>query len=124
MVTNLAARLGMMAVLVAAFAAGPALAEADEANKILKAMSDYLGSQKNLSASFDTDIEVITPELEKIQFASSGQLEISRPDKFHASRTGGYAEVEVTFDARRQPFTASMLMAIYRSTCQVRSISF
>ena len=31
---------------------------------------------------------------------SSGQLEISRPDKFHASRTGGYAAVELTFDGK------------------------
>ena len=93
-VTRITARICMMALFVTAFAAGrPTLAQADDANKILKAMSDYLGSQKNLSASFDSDLEVITPQIEKIQFASSGQLEISRPDKFHGSRTGGYADV-------------------------------
>ncbi|QQO18194.1 hypothetical protein JJB99_23420 [Bradyrhizobium diazoefficiens] len=31
-------------------------------------MTDYLGSQKTLSASFESDIEIITPELQKIQF--------------------------------------------------------
>ena len=71
MVTRIAACICMMALFVTAFAAGPTLAQADDANKILKAMSDYLGSQKNLLASFDTDIEVITPQIEKIQFASS-----------------------------------------------------
>src|SRR6516164_6544050 len=87
-------------LFVRAFAAGPALAQADDANKILKAMSDYLGGQKNFSASFDSDLEVITPQIEKIQFASSGQLEISRPDKFHGIRIGGYADVEITFDGK------------------------
>jgi hypothetical protein len=58
-----------MALFVMAFATGPTLAQADDANKILKAMSEYLRSQKNLSASFETNIEVITPQVEKIQFA-------------------------------------------------------
>ena len=43
-VTRIAARICMMALFVRAFAAGPALAQADDANKILKAMSDYLGT--------------------------------------------------------------------------------
>ena len=41
-VTRIAVRVCMMALFVTAFAAGPALAQADDANKILKAMSDYL----------------------------------------------------------------------------------
>jgi hypothetical protein len=31
----------------------------------------YLGSRKSLSASFDGDIEIITAELQKIQFAGA-----------------------------------------------------
>jgi hypothetical protein len=42
-------------------------------------MSDYLARQKTISLSFDADIEVITPEIQKIQFASSGQVLLSRP---------------------------------------------
>jgi hypothetical protein len=45
---------------------------------------------KAIAATFNTDIEVIMPDLQKIQFDSSGQLRLSRPDKVHASRTGGY----------------------------------
>jgi hypothetical protein len=73
---------------------------ADDAAQILKSMTDYLASQKTLSASFDSDIEVITPELEKIQFASSGQLKLSRPDKLRVRRTGGYADVELVYDGK------------------------
>ena len=62
-VTRIAVRVCMMVLFITAFAAGPALAQADDANKILKAMSDYLRGQKNLSASFDSDLEVITPQI-------------------------------------------------------------
>jgi hypothetical protein len=80
-------------------AATPA-ARADDAGKILKSMSDYLAGEKTLSASFDSDIEVITPELQKIQFASSGEFKLSRPDKLRVKRTGGYADVELVYDGK------------------------
>ena len=49
-----------------------AAAAADDALQILKTMSDYLASQKTISATFDSSLEVITPQAEKIQFTSSG----------------------------------------------------
>jgi hypothetical protein len=39
-------------------------------------MSDYLSSQQTIELTFDTDIEVITPQLEKIQFTNSGESTI------------------------------------------------
>jgi hypothetical protein len=93
-------RMGGMAVLITALAAAPTAVWADDATDILNAMSQFLANQRNLSASFDSDVEVITPEVQKIQFASSSQLEISRPDKLHVRRDGGYADVEVVFDGK------------------------
>jgi hypothetical protein len=90
----------MTAMLATAFASGSALAQSDDANALLKAMSEYLASQKNIAASFDSDIEVITPQVQKIQFASSGHFEMSRPDKIRVSRTGGYADVAIIFDGK------------------------
>ena len=52
-----------------------------EAKKILKAMSDFLGAQKNLSFSFDSVFEVVTPTDQKLGLASSGAATLSRPDK-------------------------------------------
>ena len=95
-----ACRMGGMAVLATALAVAPNVVWADDATDILRAMSQYLASQKNLSVSFDSDVEVITPDVQKIQFASSSKLEMSRPDKLHARRTGGYADVEVVFDGK------------------------
>jgi hypothetical protein len=78
----------------------PSRAADSDALKILKGMSDYLAGQKTISLSYDSDIEVITPEMEKIQFASSGDLLLSRPDKLRATRTGGYADVEFVFNGK------------------------
>jgi hypothetical protein len=55
-------------------------ARADDPAKVLKTMADYLAGQKSLSAKFDSDIEVVTQELQKIQFASSGELKMNRPE--------------------------------------------
>ena len=75
-------------------------AQSDNARNILKAMSDYVSAQKTISATFDSDIEVITPELQKIQFTSSGQIQLSRPDKLRATRTGGYSDIELVYDGK------------------------
>jgi hypothetical protein len=91
--------LGAAALSLAIFGASRARSEnGDDARAILKAMSDYISAQKSIAATFNSDIEVITPDLQKIQFDSSGQVQLNRPDKLHASRTGGYTDVELFFD--------------------------
>ena len=97
--TKTRAALSAAAAAVVLLAANSA-ARADDPARILKAMTDYLGTQNTLSASFDSDVEIITPELQKIQFASSGQLKLSRPDKLRVRRTGGYADVELVYDGK------------------------
>jgi hypothetical protein len=77
-----------------------ARAQGGDADQLLKAMSDYVASQKAVSVTFDSDIEVITSNLQKIQFTSSGQVQLSRPDKLRATRTGGYRDIEIVFDGR------------------------
>jgi hypothetical protein len=77
-----------------------ARAQSGDAEKLLKGMADYVSSQKTLAVTFDSDIEVITNNLQKIQFTSSGQVQLSRPDKLRATRTGGYRDVEIVFDGK------------------------
>ena len=91
---------GALSVALASFSGGASADESGDANAILKAMSDYVTSQKSITAAFNTDIEVVTPELQKIQFASSGELQLIRPDKLHVSRTGGYTNVELFYDGK------------------------
>lgn len=77
-----------------------ARAQGGDAEKLLKAMSEHIASQKAVSVTFDSDIEVVTSSLEKIQFTSSGQVQLSRPDKLRATRTGGYRDIEIVFDGK------------------------
>jgi len=105
MLTSARSRLSLIAALTLSFAvaigiAPAARAQGTDAGKILKAMSDYVSSQKTISLSYDASIEVITPQLQKIQFNASGKLLLERPDKLWARRTGGYADVEFVFDGK------------------------
>lgn len=93
--------LAWMVVATALVLAAPgAQAQEKDAKAILRAMSDYVASQKTIELSFDSDIEVITPELEKIQFTNSGDALLSRPDKLRAHRVSGHTEVLMVFDGK------------------------
>jgi hypothetical protein len=72
----------------------------DDADQILKSMSDYLAAQKTISADYDSSVEVITPQLLKLQFNSSGTLLLKRPNELRATRTGGYADVEMFYNGK------------------------
>jgi hypothetical protein len=75
-------------------------ADEAEAKRLLKAMSDYLAAQKAMSFDFDVNLELVSTQQQKIGLASSGALTLSRPDKLHVRRTGGFANVEMVFDGK------------------------
>jgi len=100
MTSNILSKSLPMAALGVLLLAMPAMAQEDGAKAILKAMSDYVGGQKTIELTFDSDIEVITPQLEKIQFTNSGEALLRRPDKLRARRVGGYADVALFFDGK------------------------
>jgi hypothetical protein len=79
-----------------------AVARADEAqaNSLVKAMSDYLGAQKAISFDYDTNLEIVNPQQQKIGLASSGALLLNRPDKLRVMRMGGFANAEMVFDGK------------------------
>jgi len=81
-------------------AATPAAAEDDEAKAAFKAMSDFLVSQKTFSASYDSTLEIVTVNLEKVSLASSGSLTVSRPDKAHMTRKGSIVNAELVYDGK------------------------
>src|SRR6478672_3391252 len=98
-VRNWASVLVMAAALGAAHVP-PAHADAANARSLFKAMSDYLASQQAISFDFDSTLEVVTKQNQKIGLASSGTLTLNRPNKIHATRTGGFADVEMDFDGK------------------------
>ena len=76
--------------------------KADEADakKMMKAMSDYMAGQKAISFAYDSIFEVVTKEHQTIGLASSGTINMRRPDKIRATRSGGFANVEMLFDGK------------------------
>lgn len=96
-----AALVRIALVVLLSFTGSVLHAQENDAKTFLKAMSDYLGSQKNIQLAFDSAIEVITPELEKIQFTNSGEAILSRPNRLRARRIGGYADVSLFFDGNK-----------------------
>ena len=72
-----------------------------EAKKILKSMSDYMGAQTALSFAYDANFQVVTQDEQKLGLTSSGTVQLSRPDKVHTTRSGGFVNVEVMFDGKK-----------------------
>lgn len=75
---------------------------ADEAfaKSQFKAMSDYLAAQNAISFAYDVSYEVVTGDQQKLALAASGTVTLNRPDKFHATRSAGFADVEMLFDGK------------------------
>ena len=71
-----------------------------QAIELIRGMATYVGGQQNIALAFDSELEVVTPQLEKLQFNSSGTAKINRPDKFRVNRAGGYADVELIYDGK------------------------
>jgi len=73
--------------------------EAD-AKKMLKAMSDYMASEKAISFNFDAGLEVVTKDDQKLALLSSGSVVLNRPDKVRVTRAGGFAGIELMSDGK------------------------
>jgi hypothetical protein len=71
-----------------------------EAKALLKGMSDYLAAQKTISFAYDSDFEVVTKDHQKLLLANSGTINLSRPDKVHATRAAGFVDTELVFDGK------------------------
>ena len=76
--------------------------KADEADakRMMKAMSDYMAGEKAISFAYDSIFEVVTKDHQTISLASSGTILMRRPDKIRATRSGGFANVEMLFDGK------------------------
>jgi hypothetical protein len=107
--TTTAGAAGMFALRTPEATAMEATAEAVEvaattseenAKGLLKASSDYMAAQRAFSFDYDTNLEVVTKENQKIGLASSGTITVNRPDKLRATRTGGFSNVEFAFDGK------------------------
>ena len=84
----------------ALWAAAPARAYDAAIKALVKSMSDYLAAQKSISFDMETDLEIVTTDGQRLSLASSGAIELSRPDKIRAERKGGFADIEAVYDGK------------------------
>jgi len=67
-------------------------------------MSDYVASQDAISFGFDTNLEIVTEDGQRLALASSGTVSLKRPGSIHTSRSGGFADRETFFDGKTLTF--------------------
>ena len=76
----------------------------ENAKALLKAMSDYLAAQKAISLSYDSVFEVVSDQHQKFQVATSGTIDMVRPDKVLTTRKSGFSDTEMVFDGKTLSF--------------------
>ena len=81
-------------------AGGGSDVSSQNARGLLKAMSDYLAAQQSISMSFDSVFEVVSDQKQKFQIATSGTVDMTRPDKIHTTRKSGFSDTEMMFDGK------------------------
>jgi hypothetical protein len=91
--------VAMSLVILFGTSSGVTADEAD-AKRILKAMSDYMAAQKAISFEYDATLEIVTSEDQKLALASSGAVTLNRPNKIRATHSGGFVDVEMSFDGK------------------------
>lgn len=102
---NVTGRAGQLAAVALGIclAAGPALGAEGidpDADKVLRAMSNYLGGLSAFTVNADIDNEFIDVSGQKIQLSSSGELVLNRPGSLYMHRQGAIADMEIIFDGK------------------------
>lgn len=71
-----------------------------DAQAVLGAMTNYLGSLKSFSVEYAAADEIITTDGQKLQFLHSGEITLERPGKLHAVRRGAAGVAEIFLDGK------------------------
>lgn len=89
---------GLIAVTAGVVTAPAAGAAEAEALALLKGMTTFMSAQQAMSFRYDSDLEVVTTEQQRLTLASSGTVSLARPGRIRATRSTGFADVETIFD--------------------------
>src|SRR5439155_1815559 len=73
---------------------------AQNAKALVKRMSDYLAAQQSIALSYDSIFEVVSRDHQKLQLATSGTVDLVRPDKLRTTRKSGFSDSEMVFDGK------------------------
>ena len=73
---------------------------APEAQRILKASTDFLASQQRFSADTRIRLEMVLKSGQKIEFNHTARQSVQRPNKLRAERTGDLVEQLFVYDGK------------------------
>lgn len=71
-----------------------------QAEKLLKAATDFLAGQKQFSVDTRNSLEVVLNSGQKIEFNHTGRQSVQRPNKLRAERTGDLVNQVVYYDGK------------------------
>jgi hypothetical protein len=95
-------RAFVLVLLLAAGLSQTALAQPEEispdAQKLLKASTDFLACQQQFSLDTESSIEVVLASGQKIQFDHTARVSVERPNKLRAERTGDLVDQVFYYD--------------------------
>jgi hypothetical protein len=57
-----------------------------------------------ISLSYDSIFEVVSEDHQKFQIATSGTVDMQRPNKIHTTRRSGFSDTEMVFDGTTLSF--------------------
>lgn len=103
--TRLAALLARCCTLVAV-AVVPVAVQAQgagispDAQRLLKASTDFLASQKQFSAETRNTLEIVLKSGQKIEFNHQARMSAQRPNKLRAERTGDLVDQVFVYDGK------------------------
>ncbi|MFZ0106734.1 MAG: DUF2092 domain-containing protein [Thiobacillus sp.] len=97
-------RAFVLILLVATGLSQPVLAQPEgispDAQKLLKASTDFLTSQQRFSLDTSSTIEVVLTSGQKIQFDHTAKQSVQRPNKLRAERTGDLVDQVFYYDGK------------------------
>jgi hypothetical protein len=101
---RLTATLARCAVILVAgfavFAQAQPAGISPEAQRLLKASTDFLASQKEFSAETRNTLEVVLKSGQKIEFNHVARMSAQRPNKLRAERTGDLVDQVFIYDGK------------------------
>lgn len=93
-----------LALLLAALAPVSAAAQSagvdPEAARLLKRMTDFVGSQQRFSLETINTVEVVLDSGQKIQFTGGARTTVQRPNKLHSERVGDVLKQGFYYDGQ------------------------
>lgn len=96
----------VLALLIGFATATSAQADEQDARRLLKSMSDYLAGQQNIAFDYDSSLEVVSKDDQKVALLASGTVNLHRPNQIRATRTGGFTDSVLIFDGQTVTFVA------------------